>query len=112
MSAGFVIEPEKQVVLDSKRSQKILLKDVPLGRIFIRDGWSFQASKLRCEFGTLKPGDRFRFAEHWYERASGKRNARKLAPDTHFGRVLTMTDVEFFENTTVEKLVIDDRGAP
>lgn len=112
MSFGFVIEPEKLVVLDSKRSEKIMLEDVPLGRIFIRDGWMFQTSRMRCEFGTLKQGDRFRFAENWYERASGKKNARKLRRNSHFGAVLTMTDVEFFENTVVEKLVVDERGAP
>ncbi len=112
MLSSFVIEPEKLVVLESRRSQQIPLKDVPFGRIFIRDGWSFQASRIRCEFSTLRQGDRFRFNDRWYERASGKQKARKLSPDTHFGAVVTMSDVEFFENTIVEKLVVEDRGAP
>ena len=72
----------KQTVLLGRN--KVLLEDVPVGKVFVLDGRNYQSSVNRKPYSAVSVDTAFRFSDTWYRRVA-LLESQELTPNMPFG---------------------------
>ena len=90
------------------RGREVLRCDVPLGREFVQDGKTFQASlSSQMLFELVEMGDHLKYGDHWYVK-TGDYIAHVLEPDMPLGMGGSKR-VDFPADRKVRRLLMDER---